>query len=105
VGLSPPASTTKLLSPKHVEADVKQIATPHFHCSIPSIARIRARLRVSVPPWFILLLSLPALARNVDLSTVPKRDSAGKKADLLFEILRHQGHNAKQNNVTLQEAK
>jgi hypothetical protein len=33
-------------------------------------------------------------------ATVP----AGKKADLLFEILRHQGHNAKQNNVTLQQA-
>ena len=27
---------------------------------------------------------------------------AGKKADLLFEILRHQGRNAKQNNVTLE---
>lgn len=29
---------------------------------------------------------------------------AGKKADLLFEIVRHQGHNAKQNNVTLEKA-
>jgi hypothetical protein len=29
---------------------------------------------------------------------------AGKKADLYFEILRHQGHNAKQNNVTLEDA-
>jgi len=29
---------------------------------------------------------------------------AGKKSDLLFEILRHEGHNAKQNNVTLEEA-
>jgi hypothetical protein len=29
---------------------------------------------------------------------------AGKKSDLLFEILRHQGHNSKQNNVTLEEA-
>ena len=28
----------------------------------------------------------------------------GKKADLLFEIVRHQGHNAKQNNVTLEAA-
>jgi hypothetical protein len=27
---------------------------------------------------------------------------AGKKADLLFEIVRHQGRNAKQNNVTLE---
>jgi hypothetical protein len=29
---------------------------------------------------------------------------AGKKADLLFEIVRHQGHNAKQDNVTLENA-
>ena len=28
----------------------------------------------------------------------------GKKADLLFEIVRHQGRNSKQNNVTLEEA-
>jgi hypothetical protein len=29
--------------------------------------------------------------------------AAGKKADLKFEIIRHQGHNAKQNNVTLEQ--
>jgi hypothetical protein len=29
---------------------------------------------------------------------------AGKKADLLFELANHQGHNAKQNNVTLETA-
>ena len=29
--------------------------------------------------------------------------AAGKKADLAFEIVRHQGRNAKQNNVTLVE--
>jgi hypothetical protein len=29
---------------------------------------------------------------------------AGRKADLLFELVTHQGHNAKQNNVTLQSA-
>jgi hypothetical protein len=28
---------------------------------------------------------------------------AGKKSDLLFEVLRHQGRNSKQNNVTLEE--
>jgi hypothetical protein len=28
---------------------------------------------------------------------------AGKKADLMFEIIRRQGHNAKQNNVTLEQ--
>ena len=30
--------------------------------------------------------------------------AAGKKADLLFEIVHHQGRNAKQNNVTLEKA-
>ena len=30
--------------------------------------------------------------------------AAGKRADLLFEIVRTQGHNAKQNNVTLETA-
>jgi hypothetical protein len=29
---------------------------------------------------------------------------AGRKADLLFELVNHQGHNAKQNNVTLETA-
>jgi hypothetical protein len=28
----------------------------------------------------------------------------GQRADLLFEIVRHQGHNATQNNVTLEAA-
>ena len=27
---------------------------------------------------------------------------AGKKANLLFEVVRHQGHNARQSNVTLE---
>ncbi len=39
--------------------------------------------------------------RTVQFSTGVE---AGKKADLMFEILRHQGRNAKQNNVTLEEA-
>ena len=36
-----------------------------------------------------------------DVGTV----SPGKKADLLFEVIRLQGTSAKQNNVTLQEGK
>ena len=28
-----------------------------------------------------------------------------KKSDLLYEILQHQGRNAKQNNVTLEESR
>ena len=33
-----------------------------------------------------------------------KRVPAGEKADLLFEVLQHQGYNAKQSNVTLEQA-
>jgi hypothetical protein len=29
---------------------------------------------------------------------------AGKKTDLLFEVLSHEGRNSKQNNVTLEDA-
>ena len=29
----------------------------------------------------------------------------GEKKDLLYEIVQHQGHNARQNNVTLETAK
>jgi hypothetical protein len=32
-----------------------------------------------------------------------KTVAAGKKSDLMYEIIRRQGHNAKQNNVTLEE--
>ena len=41
-----------------------------------------------------------------DFQTVEFRTKvpAGKKADLLFEVVRHQGRNAKQNNVTLENA-
>jgi hypothetical protein len=39
--------------------------------------------------------------RTVQFTTTVE---AGKKVDLLFEILRHQRHNSKQNNVTLEEA-
>jgi hypothetical protein len=28
--------------------------------------------------------------------------ASGEKKDLLYEVVQHQGHNAKQNNVTLE---
>lgn len=31
--------------------------------------------------------------------------AAGEKADCLYELIRHQGRNSKQSNVTLAEAK
>ena len=46
-------------------------------------------------------------AKNYDFRTVEYTATveAGKKADLLYEIVQHQGRNAKQNNVTIEEAK
>jgi hypothetical protein len=46
-------------------------------------------------------------AKNYDFRTVEYTATVepGKKSDLLYEILQHQGHNAKQNNVTLEEAR
>lgn len=46
-------------------------------------------------------------AKNHDYRTVEYTATveAGKQADLLYEILQHQGYNAKQENVTIEEAK
>ena len=45
-------------------------------------------------------------AKNHDYQTVEYTATVkpGEKADLLYEIVQHQGHNAKQNNVTVEEA-
>jgi hypothetical protein len=50
--------------------------------------------------------SLPGV-KLFDFQTVEFTASvaAGKKADCLFEVLRHQGRNSKQNNITLVNAK
>ena len=47
------------------------------------------------------------IAKNYDFRTVEYTATveAGKKSDLLYEILQHQGRNAKQNNVTLEEVR
>jgi hypothetical protein len=45
-------------------------------------------------------------AKNHDYQTIQYTATLkpGEKANLLYEILQHQGYNAKQNNVTLEEA-
>ena len=45
-------------------------------------------------------------AKNHDYQTVEYTAviPAGKKQDLLYEIVQHQGHNAKQNQVVLEKA-
>ncbi len=51
-------------------------------------------------------LPQPAEAKLHDFQTVEfaTQVAAGAKKDLLYEIVRHQGRNAKQNNVTLEAA-
>ena len=45
-------------------------------------------------------------AKSYDYQTVEYTATVkpGQKADLLYEVLQHQGRNAKQNNVTVEEA-
>jgi hypothetical protein len=45
-------------------------------------------------------------AKTFDYQTVEYAADVkpGEKADLLYEIVQHQGHNAKQQNVTVQQA-
>ena len=45
-------------------------------------------------------------AKNHDFQTVEYTAAVkpGEKAELLYEIMQHQGHNAKQNNVTIEKA-
>ncbi len=45
-------------------------------------------------------------AKNHDFQTVEYTAAVkpGEKADLLYEIIQRQGHNAKQNNVTVEQA-
>ena len=45
-------------------------------------------------------------AKNHDYQTVQYTATVkpAEKADLLYEIIQHQGHNAKQNNVTIEQA-
>ena len=54
----------------------------------------------SLLAWLALRSRTAALQERLSLT---EKELAGKKADLMFEIVRHQGRNAKQNNVTLEE--
>jgi hypothetical protein len=69
-------------TPKPIEVEVRR--------SFPGHVVFRSQLNPTLHDY-----QTPQFTATVD---------AGKKADLLFEIVRHQGHNAKQNNVTLENA-
>ncbi|MBV9124798.1 MAG: hypothetical protein JO112_15690 [Planctomycetes bacterium] len=65
---------------------------------------IELEVRRSLPGHIVFRSQLPA--KNYDFHTVEYTATveAGKKQDLLYEIVQHQGYNAKQDNVTLEKA-
>ena len=65
---------------------------------------IEVEIRRAFPGHVVFRSSLTA--KNFDFQTVEYTASVkpGEKADLLYEIVQHQGRNAKQNNVTIEAA-
>ncbi len=69
-----------------------------------SAKSIEVEVRRTLPGDVVFRSGLEA--KNHDYQTVEYRAAvkAGEKADLLYELIRRQGHNAKQNNVTIEKA-
>jgi hypothetical protein len=65
---------------------------------------IDLEVRRTFPGHVIFRSELPA--KNFDYQTVEYTATVkpGEKADLLYEVIQHQGRNAKQNNVTVEKA-
>ena len=66
-------------------------------------AAIEVEVRRSFPGHVVFRSQLKPILYDYRTVQFTAPVEAGKKADLLFEIVRHQGRNAKQNNVTLEE--
>jgi hypothetical protein len=65
---------------------------------------IEVQIRRSFPGHVVFRSQLKPILFDYQSPQFTATTPAGNKSDLLFEILRHQGRNAKQNNVTLEEA-
>ena len=65
---------------------------------------IELEVRRTIPGHIVFRSSLEA--KNHDYQTVEyqARIAAGQKVDLLYELVQHQGRNAKQNSVTIEQA-
>jgi hypothetical protein len=65
---------------------------------------INLEVRRPFPGHVVFRSELPA--KNHDYQTVEYTAEVkpAEKADLLYEVVQHQGHNAKQNNVTIEQA-
>ena len=66
---------------------------------------IDLEIRRTLPGHVVFRSELPA--RNFDYQTVEYTAAVkpGEKTDLLYEVIQHQGRNAKQNSVTIERSK
>jgi hypothetical protein len=69
-----------------------------------TVSPIEVEIRRAFPGDVVFRSSLKPTLFDYQTVQFTAPVDAGKKADLLFEIVRRQGHNAKQNNVTLENA-
>jgi hypothetical protein len=65
---------------------------------------IEVEVRRAYPGHVVFRSGLKPVQHDYQTVQFTASIDAGKKADLLFEVVRHQGHNAKQNNITLEDA-
>jgi hypothetical protein len=65
---------------------------------------IEVEVRRSLRGHVVFRSQLKPISHDFQTPQFTTTVEAGKRADLLFEVVRHQGRNAKQNNVTLEEA-
>ncbi|MFI5380725.1 MAG: hypothetical protein ACHRHE_15610 [Tepidisphaerales bacterium] len=66
---------------------------------------IDVEIRRSFPGHVVFRSGLKPILHDYQTVQFTAPIDTGKKADLLFEIVRHQGRNSKQNNVTLEDAR
>jgi hypothetical protein len=64
---------------------------------------IELEVRRAFPGHVVFRSQLKATAHDYQTVQFTATVEPGKKSDLLFEILRHEGRNSKQNNVTIEE--
>ena len=65
---------------------------------------INVEVRRTLPGHVVFRSLLEPKLHDYQTVELKAKVAAGKTADLLFEIVRHQGRNAKQNNITLEDA-
>ncbi len=66
---------------------------------------IRVEVRRTLPGHIVLRSSLEPTLHDFQTVEYKATIDASQKANLLYEVVQHQGRNAKQNNVTLEPAK